>query len=219
VRSLRHLPEPRPGEQRRHGGASRCYPYCQLETVQERIDGGMPERFAERTDAAVDRIVEVMFSVLVMETAVEAHDYAAEVDKVRYDIQQVMFDDQLADEVHDAKVRELRAERDRLEALAEGLTAELEPGFTDEDGTRTFGLSEIVVRHAWTGRGIAHRLHDELLTGRYESRASLTVDPHNDVAYRAYLRWGWREVAKLRPGWPDAPLFDVLVLPLPLAGH
>jgi hypothetical protein len=27
-------------------------------------------------------------------------------------------------------------------------------------------------------------------------------------------KWGWRKVAQLRPGWPDAPLFDVLILPL-----
>lgn len=37
------------------------------------------------------------------------------------------------------------------------------------------------------------------------------------IAYRAYVRWGWQAVAKLRPGWPDAPTFDVLILPLPLA--
>lgn len=98
----------------------------------------------------------------------------------------------------------------------EGLVAEVEPGFTDEDGVRTFGLSEIMVRQAWTGRGIAHALHDELLAGRHERRASLTVDPGNEVAYRAYLRWGWRPVGKLRPGWPDAPTFDVLILSLPL---
>jgi GNAT superfamily N-acetyltransferase len=98
----------------------------------------------------------------------------------------------------------------------EGLTTEVDAGFTEEDGTRTFGLSEIMVRRRWTGHGIAHALHDELLAGRREERASLLVDPHNDVAYRAYRGWGWRKVSQLRPGWPDAPLFDVLVLPLPL---
>jgi hypothetical protein len=43
------------------------------------------------------------------------------------------------------------------------------------------------------------------------------VRPDNSAAYAAYLRWGWRPVARLRPGWPDAPLMDVLILPLPLA--
>lgn len=98
----------------------------------------------------------------------------------------------------------------------EGLTSEPEPDFTTEDGTRTFGLSEIMVRQRWTGRGIAHALHDELLAGRHEQRASLLVDPHNSTAYRAYLRWGWQKVSQLRPHLPGAPLFDVLILPLPL---
>ncbi|TQS29457.1 GNAT family N-acetyltransferase [Microbispora sp. KK1-11] len=98
-----------------------------------------------------------------------------------------------------------------------GLEAEPEPGFTVEDGTRTFALSEIMVRRAWTGQGVAHALHDELLTGRDERRATLLVRPDNSAAYAAYLRWGWRPVARLRPGWPDAPLMDVLILPLPLA--
>jgi GNAT superfamily N-acetyltransferase len=47
-----------------------------------------------------------------------------------------------------------------------GLLEEPEPGFTREDGKRTFGLSEIMVRQAWTGQGIAHALHDELLGAR-----------------------------------------------------
>ena len=28
--------------------------------------------------------------------------------------------------------------------------------------------------------------------------------------------WGWQRVAQLRPAWPDAPIWDVLILPLPL---
>lgn len=91
-----------------------------------------------------------------------------------------------------------------------------EPGFADEDGTRTFALSEIMVMREVTGHGIAHALHDELLRPRTERRATLLVDPVNDTAYRAYLKWGWRKVSELRPHWPDAPRFDVLVLPLPL---
>ncbi len=98
----------------------------------------------------------------------------------------------------------------------EGLDHEPEPGFTVEDGSRTFALSEIMVVREQTGRGIAHRLHDELLHGRGEQRATLLAEPDNTSAYRAYLRWGWRAVAKLTPHWPDAPTFDVLMLPLPL---
>jgi GNAT superfamily N-acetyltransferase len=95
------------------------------------------------------------------------------------------------------------------------LLHEPEPGFTDEDGTRTFALSEIMVHRAHTGHGIAHALHDQLLAARPEKRATLLVEPDNGPAYRAYLHWGWTKVNELRPGWPDAPLFDVLILPLP----
>ena len=98
-----------------------------------------------------------------------------------------------------------------------GLAAEPEPGFTREDGMRTFALSEIMVRRPCTGQGIAHALHDELLHGRSEQRAALLVRPANTFAYRAYSRWGWRPVAQLRPDWPNAPLFDVLILPLPIS--
>ena len=98
----------------------------------------------------------------------------------------------------------------------EGLVSEPEAGFTHEDGTRTFALSEIMVIREFTGHGTAHALHDELLGGRTEQRATLLAEPDNTTAYRAYLKWGWRKVSELRPHWPGAPLFDVLMLPLPL---
>lgn len=101
-----------------------------------------------------------------------------------------------------------------------GLIDEPEPGFTHEDGHRTFALSEIMVRHARTGEGIAHAMHDELLMHRPEQRATLLVDPANPTdAYTAYLKWGWRKVAQLRPKWPGAPLFDVLLLDLTRISH
>ncbi|ROO84449.1 acetyltransferase (GNAT) family protein [Actinocorallia herbida] len=94
-----------------------------------------------------------------------------------------------------------------------GLDAEPEPSFTTETGTRTFALSEIMVRRAWTGRGIAHALHNELLRHRPEQRATLLVRPTNP-AYPAYLRWGWHPVGRLRPDLPHAPTFDALILSL-----
>lgn len=96
----------------------------------------------------------------------------------------------------------------------EGLLTELEPGFTDENGRRTFALSEIMVSQEWTGKGVAHTLHDQLLSECAESRAVLLVEPDNTRAYRAYLHWGWSKVAQLRPGWENAPTFDVLILSL-----
>jgi GNAT superfamily N-acetyltransferase len=98
-----------------------------------------------------------------------------------------------------------------------GLTNEVEPGFTDEDGTRTFAFSEFMVRQAWAGKGVGHALHNELLSTRHEKRATLLVRPENTTAYRAYTRWGWRKAAQLRPGVPHAPVMDVLILHLPAA--
>ncbi len=95
-----------------------------------------------------------------------------------------------------------------------GLLSEPEPGFTREDGCRTFALSEIMVVREWTSRGIGRALHDELLLARPEARATLLVEPDNERAYKAYRKWGWRRVSQLRPSWPDAPTFDVLILDL-----
>jgi ribosomal protein S18 acetylase RimI-like enzyme len=90
------------------------------------------------------------------------------------------------------------------------------PGITHQDGDRVFALAEIMVRKAWTGQGIAHGLHDHLLAARTEQVAELYVRPENTAAYRAYLKWGWRRLGETRPDLPDAPPFDVLILPLPL---
>ena len=98
----------------------------------------------------------------------------------------------------------------------DGLLDEPEPDFTWEDVRQTFALSEIMVFQDWTGKDIAHALHDQLLLSREEQRATLLVEPDNVHAHRAYLHWGWHKVAQLRPGWEHAPLFDVLILPLPL---
>ncbi|MEU6831586.1 GNAT family N-acetyltransferase [Nocardia beijingensis] len=83
--------------------------------------------------------------------------------------------------------------------------------FTAEDGARTFALSEIMVCAEYTGRGLARSLHDTLLGSRPERRATLLVEPENERAYRAYLRWGWSRVGVTKPSWPDAPAFDVLI--------
>ncbi|MEU6025105.1 GNAT family N-acetyltransferase [Micromonospora sp. NPDC047134] len=84
-------------------------------------------------------------------------------------------------------------------------------GFTQEDGRRTFALSELLVRPAWQRRGIARALHDELVGARPESRMTLLARPDNAPAQAAYRSWGWRRVTRLCPAWEDAPLFDVLV--------
>jgi ribosomal protein S18 acetylase RimI-like enzyme len=98
----------------------------------------------------------------------------------------------------------------------QGLIREPEPGFVVENGRRTFALSEIMVDRAQTGQGIARALHDQLLGGRTEERATLLVNPANVRARDTYIRWGWSPVAQLRPSWPGAHLLDVLIRRLPL---
>lgn len=98
-----------------------------------------------------------------------------------------------------------------------GLLEEPEPGFTREDGARTFALSEIMVGREWAGQGVGRALHDELLSARPEARAVLLVRPHNTTAYRAYTGWGWRKAGALRPNVPHAPDMDVLITPLPIS--
>jgi|HubBroStandDraft_1064217.scaffolds.fasta_scaffold15654_4 ribosomal protein S18 acetylase RimI-like enzyme len=85
------------------------------------------------------------------------------------------------------------------------------------EGERVFALCEIMVRQAWTGQGLAHSLHDELLAGRPERFAQLYVRPENTGAYRAYLKWGWVKAGQTRPNLLGAPVFDVLMLRLPIS--
>ncbi|HEV2089051.1 MAG TPA: GNAT family N-acetyltransferase [Cryptosporangiaceae bacterium] len=95
----------------------------------------------------------------------------------------------------------------------EGLREPVEPGLTDETGRRTFGLNEIMVLAEWRRRGIARRLHDELLAARPEERATLLVEPTNVAARSAYQAWGWRLIGHIRP-FPDAPVYDAMLLDL-----
>ncbi|ROO82544.1 acetyltransferase (GNAT) family protein [Actinocorallia herbida] len=100
----------------------------------------------------------------------------------------------------------------------EGLTptVELPEDFTDErGGGRTFAFTELMVLPERQGQGLAHALHDELLRGRAEERATVLTREDNRSAQAAYARWGWRKVGKLQP-YPDSPHFDAFVLPLPL---
>ncbi|MFJ6195388.1 GNAT family N-acetyltransferase [Micromonospora sp. NPDC092111] len=86
-------------------------------------------------------------------------------------------------------------------------------GFTEEDGTRTFALSELLVHPAWQHRGVGRALHYELLSNRAEERSTLLAEPDNVAAQAAYRSWGWQKVAKLQPSWSGAPLYDVLTRP------
>ncbi|MFG1953069.1 GNAT family N-acetyltransferase [Micromonospora sp. NPDC048830] len=93
-----------------------------------------------------------------------------------------------------------------------GIREPFPAGFTDEDGKRTFAISELMVAPDWRRRGIAKLLHDELLAGRTEERATLLADPDNTPAQAAYQGWGWRRITTLRPSWENASTYDVLTL-------
>lgn len=95
----------------------------------------------------------------------------------------------------------------------EGLTTPVDPGLVAETGRRTFGLCELMVHPDWQGHGIGRALHDELLGHRPEERATLLVTEGNAIARRAYAKWGWHKIGKLRP-FPDSPHYDALILPL-----
>lgn len=99
-----------------------------------------------------------------------------------------------------------------------GLTTPVPDGFTDEDGTRTFGVNEIMVHPDWQRRGVARTAHHELLAQRPEQRATLLVEPDNTPARTAYERWGYRCIGTLHP-FQDAPFYDAMVLDLPLTAR
>ena len=87
-------------------------------------------------------------------------------------------------------------------------------GFTEMPGEQ-YAICEIMVSPDFQRRGIAKRLHDELLRPRPERRADLYVRKDNVPAQAAYKKWGWTKVGEVQPS-PDAPVLDELQLPLPI---
>jgi GNAT superfamily N-acetyltransferase len=96
-----------------------------------------------------------------------------------------------------------------------GLTAPLPDEVTTEHAGRTFAVTELLVRASWRRQGIGRELHELLLDGRGEERATLTVPPGAAAAQAAFRAWGWRKVARTRGDAAAGPVLDVLVLDLP----
>jgi len=94
-----------------------------------------------------------------------------------------------------------------------GLTTPLPDDVTTEHAGRTFAVTELLVRAAWRRQGIGRELHELLLDGRGEERATLTVPPGAAAAQAAFRAWGWRKIARTRDD--TGPVLDVLVLDLP----
>jgi len=97
------------------------------------------------------------------------------------------------------------------------LTAPLPAEVTEEHAGRTFALTDLLVRASWRRQGIGAELHDLILDGRTEERATLAVLPAAVPAQNAFRKWGWRKVGRTRsePD-PGAPVADVLVTALPV---
>jgi GNAT superfamily N-acetyltransferase len=97
------------------------------------------------------------------------------------------------------------------------LTTPLPEEVTAEHPGRTFALAELLVRASWRRQGIAQALHDLILAGRPEERATLTVLPGAAPAQNAFRNWGWRKVARTRDPGTASPVSDVLLTELPAA--
>jgi GNAT superfamily N-acetyltransferase len=101
------------------------------------------------------------------------------------------------------------------------LTAPLPPEVTAEHAGRTFALTELLVRASWRRQGIGRELHELLLAGRPEERATLTVPPGASAAQAAFRSWGWRRIARAHgdgQGHSDkaaSSVLDVLLISLP----
>jgi ribosomal protein S18 acetylase RimI-like enzyme len=98
------------------------------------------------------------------------------------------------------------------------LTSPLPDDLTAERPGRTFALTTLIVRAAWRKQGIGTELHRQILAGRPEERATLTVSPGAIAAQRALRAWGWTKVARTRTARAGESVRDVLLLFLPLLG-
>ncbi|MGW7693317.1 GNAT family N-acetyltransferase [Streptomyces asiaticus] len=98
------------------------------------------------------------------------------------------------------------------------LTTPVSDELRREDGRRTFGLMELAVRAPWRRLGVAHRMHEAVLTDTTAERVLLNARPDVEAAQAAYRSWGYRKVGEAHP-WDGAALHDVMVLELDVAGR
>jgi ribosomal protein S18 acetylase RimI-like enzyme len=97
----------------------------------------------------------------------------------------------------------------------QALTTPLPDEVVTEYPGRTFSLIDLLVRAAWRRQGIGRTLHDLLLRGRREERATLVVWPEATAAQRAFQSWGWHKVARTRDPGTESAVADVLLTELP----
>ncbi|MEV0982027.1 GNAT family N-acetyltransferase [Streptomyces sp. NPDC049915] len=94
-----------------------------------------------------------------------------------------------------------------------GLRTPVAANVITETGSRTFALSELMVVQEVRGTGAARKIHDALLSDRSEERVTLLVEREHPRVRRLYESWGYEWRGEVLP-FPDAPLYDALVLQL-----
>lgn len=82
--------------------------------------------------------------------------------------------------------------------------------------TRTFSVSELMVREPWRKTGTSRLLHHTLLADRDEDLAVLLVNTASPRVRKLYESWGYHKVGERQP-FPDSPLYAVMLAELPLA--
>ncbi|MBB5117073.1 ribosomal protein S18 acetylase RimI-like enzyme [Streptomyces eurocidicus] len=80
--------------------------------------------------------------------------------------------------------------------------------------SRTFHLSELMIRPKWRKAGHSERLHRSLLDARDDHLAVLLVDVTHPKVQELYESWGYRKVGERQP-FPDSPLYAVMLRTLP----
>lgn len=70
-----------------------------------------------------------------------------------------------------------------------------------------------------TGQGVAYALHDELVSARKEQSATLLIRTGQPPGLSRQFAPGWRKASHLRLDGEHPPLFDVLILALPLSSR
>ncbi|MCX4486350.1 GNAT family N-acetyltransferase [Streptomyces anulatus] len=82
-----------------------------------------------------------------------------------------------------------------------GLLTDVPADVTTETGTRTYALSELMVRTPWRKTGVARQLHSAVLATRREERATLLVDQTHPKVHALYESWGGPPLETSAPAW------------------
>ncbi len=82
----------------------------------------------------------------------------------------------------------------------------------DCTGTPTVALKEIMLRVPWRGKGIARRIHDDILAHRSEEQVILLVNAlaGNGKVKTLYEEWGYWKIGEQQPS-PDGPVLTAML--------